>query len=67
MTFKTSAESVCGFIQGEFRAEPHTALEDARDFELPILVKILRTKDWRSKVEAYDWRKFQVKDHYIPR
>jgi hypothetical protein len=67
MTFKTSAESVCGFIQGEFRAEPHTALEDARDFELPILVKILKTKDWRSKVEAYDWRKFQVKDHYMPR
>jgi hypothetical protein len=44
--------------------EPHTALEDARDFEIPILQKIVRSKGWRDRIEPYDWKKFQVKDHY---
>jgi hypothetical protein len=64
MTFKTTAESVCGFIRGEFTDEPHTALEDARDFELPILQNILRRARWRDKIEAYNWRDFQVKDNF---
>lgn len=65
MTFKTNAEMVCGFIKGEFKTEPHTALEDARDFELPILREILRKKNWRSKITPYNWREFQVKDHFV--
>lgn len=65
MTFKTNAEMVCGFIQGGFKTEPHTALEDARDFELPILREILRKKNWRSKITPYNWREFQVKDHFV--
>ena len=64
MTFKTNAEIVCGFINGEFKTEPHTALEDARDFELPILVNILKKRDWREKIKAYNWRDFQVKDNF---
>ena len=67
MTFKTNAETVCGFIRGEFSVEPHTALEDARDFELPILQTVLKKKNWQDNIVAYDWKKFQVKDHYIPR
>ncbi len=65
MTFKTNAEMVCGFIQGEFKTEPHTALEDARDFELPILREILKKKAWREKITPYNWREFQVKDNFI--
>jgi hypothetical protein len=64
MTFKTNAEIVAGFISGEFKEEPHTALEDARDFELPILREILKKKDWKNKITPYNWRGFQVKDHF---
>jgi len=65
MTFSTTAESVCGFINGEFQKEPHTALEDARDFELPILQAVIKKRDWREKMVPYNWREFQVKDHFI--
>lgn len=65
MTFSTTAESVCGFINGEFLKEPHTALEDARDFELPILQAVIKKRDWREKMVPYNWREFQVKDHFI--
>ena len=64
MTFSTNAESVCGFIKGQFETEPHTALEDARDFELPILSHILNKKEWKEKVTPYSWKAFQVKDHF---
>lgn len=64
MTFKTNAEIVCGFIKGEFKEEPHTALEDARDFELPILQEIIKKKNWREKITPYNWREFQVKDNF---
>lgn len=64
MTMKTNAEMVCGFIQGEFKTEPHTALEDARDFELPILREVIKKRAWRDKITPYNWREFQVKNHY---
>lgn len=64
MTFQTNAEIVCGFINGEFKEEPHTALEDARDFESPILQAILKKKDWREKIKPYNWRDFQTKDWF---
>ena len=65
MTFSTTAESVCGFINGEFLKEPHTALEDARDFELPILQAVIKKRDWKEKMVPYNWREFQVRDHFI--
>lgn len=64
MTIKTNAEIVAGFISGNVIDEPHTALEDARDFELPILIEILKKNKWREKITPYNWRAFQVKDHY---
>jgi hypothetical protein len=64
MTFKTNAEMVCGFINNNLIDEPHTALEDARDFELPILANIIKKRDWQNNVEAYDWNKFQVRDNF---
>lgn len=64
MTFKTNAEIVCGFLNGEFKTEPHTALEDARDFELPILKQILKSRDWKQKLTPYNWREFQTRDHF---
>jgi hypothetical protein len=64
MTFKTNAEVVCGYITGTLIDEPHTAIEDAINFELPILKHILKKRDWQSKVTPYDWNKFQVKNHF---
>ncbi len=65
MTFSTNAETVCGFIKGEFLTEPHTALEDARDFESPILVEVVKKRKWREKITPYSWREFQVKEHFV--
>ena len=64
MTYQTNAEIVAGFLNNQIIDEPHTALEDARDFELPILVNILKKRDWREKIQAYNWRDFQVKDNF---
>ena len=64
MTFSTTAESVCGFVTGEFKTEPHTAIEDARDFELPVLVEVLKKKKWKEKITPYNWRDFIVKNHF---
>ena len=65
MTFKTNAETVASFLAGKMLPdEPHTALEDARDYEVPILAHIMRKKHWREKAVPYDWRAHQVKDHY---
>jgi hypothetical protein len=64
MTFQTNAEIVCGFITGEFVREPHTALEDARDFELPILKAIIKKRNWRDNIKYYNWREFQTKDWF---
>lgn len=64
MCFESGAEVVAGFVTGNMIAEPHTALEDARDFELPILQTILKKKGWREKLTPFNWREFQVKDHF---
>lgn len=65
MTFKTNAETVASFLAGYLLPpEPHTALEDARDYELPILTRIMQRKNWREKAVPYDWRGHQVKDYY---
>jgi hypothetical protein len=67
MTFKTNAEIVCGFINNNIIDEPHTALEDARDFELPILTHIIKKRNWQDNIKPYAWQDFQVKDHYTAR
>lgn len=64
MTYKTNAEAVAGFLEGEFKEEPHTAIEDAVYFELPILKHILKKRDWKDKIQPYNWREFQVKDSF---
>lgn len=64
MTYKTNAEAVAGYLAGEFILEPHTAIEDAVHFELPILKHILKKRDWKEKILPYNWREFQVKDSF---
>ena len=64
MSFKTNAESVAGFLSGNMQTEPHTAIEDAIYFELPILSHILKKRDWKEKITPYAWNDFQVKNHF---
>lgn len=64
MTFQTNAEVVAGYLHGSMTTEPHTALEDILDFEIPILVHIMRKHNWKTKVVPYNYRNHQVKDHF---
>jgi hypothetical protein len=65
MSFSTTAETVTGFLTGNMTDEPHTSIEDIIGYELPTLVHILKKKKWQDKVTPYNWRAFQVKDHYV--
>lgn len=64
MTFRTDAEAVASYLNGSILEEPHTALEDIRDFEIPILVRVLKKRNWKDNLLAYNWRSFQVKKHF---
>lgn len=65
MTFKTNAETMARFCLNNpgLQDEPHTALEDVIEYELPILVQLLkrRSAKWLlSDTQRYSWRECQV-------
>lgn len=65
MTYKTNAEIMASFVSGQMLPpEPHTALEDSKLYELPILTNIMKRKKWRDKITPYNWRDFQVRDNF---
>lgn len=68
MSFKTNAETMARFILNDptLPDEPHTALEDAKFYELPILHKLVNTtkKEKYINCDSFDWRKVQVKDWF---
>lgn len=65
MTIKTNAEIMAHFITGRYNEEPHTAIEDAIYFELPILQAVLKNRNWKDFTGTpYNWRDYQVKEHY---
>lgn len=64
MTYKTDAETVTRFLSGQNIPEPHTSMEDIIGYELPTLVHILKKKNWRKKLQPYNWQEFQVKNHF---
>lgn len=68
MTYKTNAEIMARFIMNnpDLPDEPHTALEDIIDYELPILTAVVKgwKKDRWLNPQSYNWRKCQVRDHF---
>lgn len=71
MSYHTNAEVMARFVLGnpDMPDEPHTAFEDARDYELPILKRLLqvtKTKDLFT-CPPYNWRDYQVKDWFAPK
>jgi len=69
MTFHRKADTVAAFICPDLPPEPHTALEDARDYEgrviLPRIVRDMKPADYMN-AKAANWRDAQVKDHFKP-
>lgn len=69
-SYRTKAETMARFLLGsELPNEPHTALEDARDYEMPILQELARTTPRKVFMNPppFNWRKVQVKEHYRPK
>lgn len=68
MSFKTNAETMARFILSDptLPDEPHTALEDAIYYELPILSRLIQTtkRSVFMNPEPFDWRKVQVRDWF---
>lgn len=68
MSWSYKAENMARFVLNnpDMEDEPHTALEDAQFYELPILVKLVNTtkrKDWMTP-EITGWQQWQVKDYF---
>jgi hypothetical protein len=65
MTIKTNAEIMAHYVTGRNNPEPHTAIEDAIYFELPILLAVLKNRKWKDYIgNPYNWRDYQVKNHF---
>ena len=65
MTYKTNAEVMASYLSGSMLPpEPHTAIEDARLYELPILLDIVKKRNWRERLKPYCWQDYQVRDHF---
>lgn len=71
MSFLTNAEVMARFIlkNPDLPDEPHTAIEDAEFYELPILLDILKAKRKSEymKAPAFNWRRVQVRDWFKPK
>ena len=69
MGFQTKADIMAKFLLGpDYPDEPHTALEDARDYEVPILSKLVKTTSPKKYMnpEPYNWRNFAMRDWFKP-
>lgn len=65
MSYKTNAEVMASFLNGAMLPdEPHTALEDAKFYELPILRAIVNRKNWRERTKPYNWADYQARDWF---
>lgn len=68
MSYQTNAEIMARFITDNplLEDEPHTALEDIKFYELPILLKLVNTTKKQTYInpKPFDWKKVQVKDWF---
>ncbi|MAX04771.1 MAG: hypothetical protein CL883_05560 [Dehalococcoidia bacterium] len=70
MGFQTKADVMAKFLLGpEYPDEPHTALEDARDYEVPILANLVKRTPPKQymNAEPYNWRNFAMRDWFKPK
>ncbi len=68
MSWSYKAENMARFVTNnpDMEDEPHTALEDAQFYELPILTKLVNTtkrENWMNP-DVTGWQNWQVKDYF---
>lgn len=68
MSYQTNAEIMARYVTGNplLPDEPHTAFEDIIEYEIPILVALLKNTPPKEYMAAtpYNWRDYQVKDNF---
>lgn len=67
MGIKTNADVMAKYLLGAgLPDEPHTALEDAKYYELPILTALVKNTSPKEYMnpKPYNYRDFAVKDHF---
>lgn len=67
MGIKTNADVMAKFLLGAgLEDEPHTALEDAKYYEVPILTALVKNTSPRDYMTPppYNYRDWAVKDHF---
>jgi len=66
MGVQTKADRIAKFLFPHLPDEPHTALEDARDYEVPILTSLVKSTSPKVYMNpgSYNWREFAVRDLY---
>ena len=69
MTMRTKADTMARYLFPHLPHEPHTALEDARDYEVPILTELVKNTSPKVYMNAKgtDWRNLQIRDLFKPR
>ena len=69
LNFRTNAEAMAEYAVGhELEPEPHTALEDILEYELPIFNWLLAKKSWRQFDQTgYSWRDWQLAELVEPK
>lgn len=71
MSFQTKAEIMTRYVLNDpyMDDEPHTALEDALYYELPILLKLVKSTKRRiwMNPRGITWQSQQVRDWYQPK
>ena len=67
-SYKTNAEVMAKFVLGEpeLPDEPHTALEDVLEYEVPILTRLLKGYSVKKCMSSppFNWRNHQLKDAF---
>ena len=69
MGMQTKADCVAKFLFPHLPDEPHTALEDARDYEVPILAALVKNTSPRDYMNAvpYNYRNYALRDLFKPK
>jgi hypothetical protein len=68
LNFRTNAEAMAEYALGHaLPPEPHTALEDCIDYELPILLWLVKNKSYKKySQDGYNWREWQLQNLVKP-
>ncbi len=68
MGVQTKADRMAKFLQPGLPDEPHTAIEDARDYERIILRELVKNTSLQVYMNppSYNYREFALRDLFQP-